>query len=139
MEEVAVFRASKRRKLVRAQQDQSSEPEELLVPSQTNNDGDPAGNNDTQEENDPEIDVSSLIRARKQIRRPAAGVQFSNNKALREAEEETDTSAIVKTDQTIDRPLDIANRFVGSSGQVVNVDKHMFVSPSRVCTDTRHG
>ncbi len=130
MEEVALFRASKRRKFARTHREPAPAPDavDLPTPSQPTKAAESAGDDETQEKSDAEIDISNLIRARKQIRRPVTGVQFSNTKATRENAGNDASSAMVKSDQPIDRPLDIANRFVGGTGQVVNVDKHMFVS-----------
>lgn len=77
---------------------------------------------------DDEVGVSGLVRNRKQFRKPAGGVSFSNTSNAHVGSEDRFSSALV-TSADINRPVDITQRFVSSSGQVVDVDQHMFVSP----------
>jgi hypothetical protein len=127
MEELPVFRAAKRRKHTKG-------PSETIPDSNpsgptTSSINLPSGDNvDSEGKDSDDADVSALIRARKQLRRPATGVHFSTSKA-RLGQDDGNDGAIVKADETVDRPVDITQRFIGSSGQVVNVDQHMFVLP----------
>ena len=130
MEDVPVFRGLKRRKLLRTQQETS-----LEGPLQTTSPGtEVAARRDEQDDANPnphhyedDVEVSTLVRARRHVRRPVTGVQFSTAQIAREDHQDglqsTETS-----NQEEGTPIDISNRFVGGTGQVVNVDKHMFVA-----------
>lgn len=127
MEELPVFRAAKRRKHTKGQSE--TIPDSTTSGPATSSINLPSGDNANSEDNESaDIDVSTLIRARKQLRRPATGVHFSTSK-VRLGQDDGNDGALVKADQTVDRPIDITQRFIGSSGQVVNVDQHMFVLP----------
>lgn len=133
MDEVAIFRSAKRRKFTR--QPLGALPEQVTLSAGIEEDQEarPSGHADPpkDEDGDDDVDVSNLVRARRTHRKPVTGVQFSNTKAMHgEKEGASSTAAMVKTDQAPGRLIDITNRFVGSTGQAVNVDRHMFVSPS---------
>lgn len=116
-----MFRAVKRRKLARHHHDSPS-GEGSPKPSLDHVDDEDSMSGSTSSE----ADVGHIIRARNQIkRRPAIGVSFSNAKVASENEEDEST-AMTKAEDNL---KDIANRFVGSTGQIVNVDRHMFVFP----------
>ncbi|EXJ95474.1 hypothetical protein A1O1_00596 [Capronia coronata CBS 617.96] len=129
MDEVAVFRASKRRKVNRAQQERSPEPAALgasTPPLRVEDKQDDTDKPQNEDDDRSEVDLSHLIRARKQLRRPVAGVSFSNARTTHNRPDDDGfDSAIVKADQSVDKPLDITNRFVSSTGQVIDVDQHM--------------
>ncbi|KIX06033.1 uncharacterized protein Z518_04007 [Rhinocladiella mackenziei CBS 650.93] len=125
MEEAAVFRSSKRRKFARAQHVQSPESTSVALPAPAEGEATHADGDETQVENGAEVDIANLIRARKQHRKPAAGVQFSNSDSTRKTNEDNSNSPVAKADESVDKPIDITNRFIGSTGQVVNVDRHM--------------
>jgi hypothetical protein len=122
-----VFRAAKRRKHTKG-------PSQTVPDSITAEPGSPpirqpSGDNVNPEDSDSgDTKVTSLIKARKTLRRPITGVHFSTSKT-RPGEDDDNNGALVKADQAVDRPIDITQRFVGSSGQVVDVDQHMFVPP----------
>jgi hypothetical protein len=113
MEEVPVFRAAKRRKQLKVQAgipldkipDSKSETEENVL------------------EEEP-VGVSSLVRIRKQFRKPAGGVSFSN---ARDASGVAQELSVSKPDVHVDQPVNISQRFTSSMGEVVNVNQHMFV------------
>jgi len=129
MEEIPVFRAAKRRKHARGPSQLTSdsispEPTTLAI-DQVH------GNNVDLEINTPaeaDADVSTLVKARKQFKRPVTGVHFSTLKAHLGQDDGND-EALVRADQSVEKPMDITQRFIGSSGHVVNVDQHMFVPP----------
>lgn len=131
MEDLPVFRAAKRRKHTRVQSDSGqalSPPEATRLPEDQLDGGDDYN----QEVESTDKDVSSLVKARKQFRRPTTGVKFSNAKASRPGGGSGFGTTIAIADESTDRPIDITQRFVGSSGQVVDVDQHMFVPPFQV-------
>ncbi|ETI28097.1 hypothetical protein G647_00546 [Cladophialophora carrionii CBS 160.54] len=122
MDEVPVFRGAKRRKFTRpredttpgsAQQPSASTGDEIAQRSYESNDND-------QEETGSRI--PTLIRSRKHIRKPVTGVQFTNMKAVHQ---ENTSTELVRSDESEAKHIDITDRFVGSTGQAVNVDQHM--------------
>ncbi|KAK5026627.1 hypothetical protein LTS07_007561 [Exophiala sideris] len=128
-EEIAVFRATKRRKVARPHREASPDSAPPLTsklseiePSRSVEPGSEERNGGNDGE-DPEI--TRLIRARKNYRRPVAGVRFSNTKSAPEDKDREAESAMIKADQPPEQTLDITSRFVSSTGQVVNVDRHM--------------
>ena len=129
MEEVPVFRAAKRRKFVRSQDLSSSDSARQSTRLTPNGSSQRASDDDDGGKDENHFGIPNLIRARKHVRRPVTGVQFSTTKHGREPENELSTGP-VRSDDNVDKPIDITSRFVGSTGQVVNVDKHMFVVPS---------
>lgn len=127
MEEVPVFRAAKRRKHARGPSQPI--PDSILSePATPSMDQGSVDNVDSEDHGSADADVSTLIKARKQFRRPTTGVHFSTSKA-RLGQDDSSDGTLVKADQTVEKPIDITQRFIGSSGQVVNVDQHMFVLP----------
>lgn len=132
MEEIPVFRAAKRRKHTKG-------PSQTLSDVITDGPGSPSkrrSSSDNVNSEDSESDdagVMSVIKARKNLRRPTTGVHFSTSRS-RPGQDDDNEGALVKSDQAVDRPIDITQRFVGSSGQVVNVDQHMFVPPLPVAS-----
>lgn len=121
MDETPLFRANKRRKFIRQKQETSE------LNSQTE---DQPSNQDISSVGDDDVDVTTLIKTRKQARPRATGVLFSQQKRFEGGDEPTNTLDLVKVDPEEERLRQISNRFVGSTGQVVDDDKHMFVFPS---------
>ncbi|KAJ9607216.1 hypothetical protein H2200_008288 [Cladophialophora chaetospira] len=120
MEEVPVFKSAKRRKLTRTRMETS--PDSAPQSASNNNNGSARANASNEDDHEDDAVISKLIGARKNVRRPATGVHFSTTKA---APEEDSSQAPVRLDESDEKPLDMTNRFIGSTGQVVNVDKHM--------------
>ncbi|KAL2441154.1 hypothetical protein ABEF95_012909 [Exophiala dermatitidis] len=126
IDEVVVFRSAKRRKFNRAQLQESPEPKPSIESAPAEGgDRQNRGNVDRDNEEGSEVDLSNLIRARKHLRRPVAGVQFSTTKSAPRTDEEDADMAVARAEQAVDKPIDISNRFVSSTGQAINVDQHM--------------
>ncbi|KAJ9651839.1 hypothetical protein H2198_008904 [Neophaeococcomyces mojaviensis] len=103
MDEIPVFRAVKRRK-------------------QTHKQGEGYLETGSEDEN-----ISHLVKARTQPRARLKGVQFSNQKST--VAENANEVALIQADSAPSSRHGITERFVGSTtGQVVNVDKHMYVT-----------
>ncbi|KAJ4551148.1 hypothetical protein HRR93_003670 [Exophiala dermatitidis] len=122
MDEVVVFRSAKRRKFNRAQLQESPEPKPSIesAPAEEG-DRQHGGNVDRDNEDGSEVDLPNLIRARKHLRRPVAGVQFSTTKTAARTDEEDADMAVARAEQAADKPIDISNRFVSSTGQAINM------------------
>lgn len=131
MEEAPIFRASKRRKHLRIQEEP---PEDLLQVEEKDQQSAHGPNSRAHPESDDSNEETpsngGVVRARKNFRRPVTGVSFSNNKVGNTSSDGNPRSSLVKaTDESTRKPIDITDRFVSSTGQVVNVDQHMFVFP----------
>ena len=115
----AAFRPAKRRKFTRNRRaSESEEPEPQRVDTAS-----------------PEPDlgpvsvhVSDVVRLRKNKSRKN-GIEFSNTKT-RSSEPPLSPTDLATAGDDGERLKAISDRFVTHSGQVVDVDKHMFVFPS---------
>lgn len=125
---VPVFRATKRRRFARPREETLSDSAHQAALTKAGEYAERQDDGDENVHDEAEAGVSNLIRAKKHIRRAATGVQFSTTKVTREANHDT-SKALVKSDVSVEKRIDITNRFVGGTGQVVNDDKHMFVVP----------
>lgn len=119
MEEAPLFRAPKRRKTTQFH-DTNEEP---LLP-QRKEDEELSGAADEGEQGY----VSKTVKLRKPFRNIRGGITFSTSS--RAVGDLSDPTALMPADTLNDRPRDMTNRFVGSTGQVVDIDNHhMFVHP----------
>jgi hypothetical protein len=109
MDSAPVFRAPKRRKVFRSTIEDVKEPEIDAHHGSSSND---------------EVGV---VRKSKTSRAQKKGVMFSNT--VISNREEGSASALVQAETSSEGFKDMSNRFVSSTGQVVDVDKHMYVTP----------
>jgi hypothetical protein len=109
MDSAPVFRAPKRRKFLKSTHDDAAGPDV-----------------DTQLESSSD-DAVGVVRRSKTNRAPKQGMKFSNA-AVRNLEDES-ALALVQAEPSSEGFKDMSTRFVSSTGQVVDVDKHMYVSP----------
>ena len=72
--------------------------------------------------------ISEIIRARRLNKSRGHGVEFSSTSS-RQVPNNLDLDYNGDTVEEESRPQGIADRFIGHTGQAVDVDKHMFVSP----------
>ncbi|KIV90221.1 hypothetical protein PV10_07550 [Exophiala mesophila] len=136
MEEIPIFRASKRRKHNKVHDDSTAEievdhqPITISEPDRLITEGE-LPQNDTQDEDHDDESLNAaaggggVIRARKQFRRPVTGVSFSNSRASERDERNSSLVKISSSDEAKNRPVEITDRFISSTGQVVDVDEHM--------------
>jgi hypothetical protein len=113
-----VFRPVKRRKFTRsrrASENSDSEPQRDIAASPDNR-GDAA-----------DASASGLLRLQKSKARKN-GIMFSNTMAR--TSEPPPSTDIALIDPEAERFKAVSDRFVAHSGQVVDIDKHMFVLPS---------
>src|SRR4051794_4528215 len=117
-DDVALFRPAKRRKFHR--------------PKRANEDQDvdaPLASPDNEEQSNHTSDAPALteiLKLRKANRNRRQGIEFSTTKPVGEAESSMSTS-LTTIEPQADRLRAISDRFIGHTGQVVDVDKHMFV------------
>jgi hypothetical protein len=126
MDETPIFRAPKRRKLARPQRDSPPAEPSQIAPESAEIIAKHAEQQNQQGAQMDETDISNVIRARKHARRPITGVQFSTTTAARQSADDA-VAPSMDPESNAEKQIDISNRFVGSTGQVVNVDRHMFV------------
>ena len=115
--DAALFRPAKRRKFQR--------------PKRANEDQDvdaPLASPDKEQSNHTSDApaLTQILKLRKANRNRRQGIEFSTTKTAVEAEPSMSNS-LTTTEPQADRLRAISDRFVGHTGQVVDVDKHMFV------------
>jgi hypothetical protein len=124
MDEMPIFKSSKRRKLTRPR-DLQEVDQEAATQNLDDTDVTTAKHDQDDDESPKAAGVSGVIKARA-LRRPVGGVQFSTARPMHH-DGDDNSFALRKLDADEDKRIDIGNRFVGSTGHVVNDDKHMFV------------
>lgn len=128
MEDTAIFRPAKRRKFARQHGAKNEAEADLLQADQSPT--------QVASEQDSEPGVSSILKLRRQQRSRVGGVQFSTAKPQSMAEDSLST-ALVPAENPTDGLKAMNDRFVGLSGQVVDVDKHMCVPQTKKPDSTR--
>ena len=116
MEELPTFRAPKRRKFAKFAP--ARRPSSAPPLAQGDND-----RPDADSTNSGTDDDNVQFQVRKAFRPSKLGVSFTSNAPAQR--EESNGLAIVPTDTTSDRLKQVTDRFIGTTGQVVDVDKHM--------------
>lgn len=118
-ENQTLFRPAKRRKFQRSRPPTEDETlrTELTCPES------PAREDIEYSLNEPAL--TEILRQRKTKAR-RQGIEFSTLRPS-SATESTMFNGLMVTDPQVDRLRAISDRFVGHTGQVVDVDKHMFV------------
>ncbi len=121
--EPALFRPNKRRKFQWSRTRTEDEVADIEVESAAPETSERNG----QDANAPAI--AEILKMRKAQRNRRHGVEFSNARTNISSEDAVSTS-LTTVDPQPDKLRAISDRFVGHTGQVVDVDKHMFVLPS---------
>ncbi len=114
----AAFRPAKRRKFTRNRRASDSQESE----SQGVNTASPESNTGA-----ASVHVSDILRLRKNKSRKV-GIEFSNT-TTRNSEPPPSSTDLATDGEGGERLKAISDRFVTHSGQIVDVDKHMFVFP----------
>ena len=122
-----MFRPAKRRKFLRQHTTKDDEDEQETSQIEPPTEEDHPGH-DTMSN---ELGISSVLRLRRQQKSRSGGVHFSNSSRSAAATEDVaDATALVLAEPPPENLMGIADRFVGHSGQVVDVDRHMCVLSS---------
>ena len=117
MENLPLFRAPKRRKVAQVQHIDS---DDVPAPLKEHNEVDEAMSQSGEE------GVDNVVRVQKRQRSVRSGVTFSTTSGR--MSEQPGSTALARADPSHEKPRDMSNRFVGSTGaQAVNVNDHMFV------------
>jgi hypothetical protein len=119
-ENPALFRPAKRRKFQRSRRPTEDEDlhTELACPES------PA--RDDIEHSPDEPALTEILRQRKTTKTRRQGIEFSTLRPS-SATEPTMSNGLTVIKPQVERLRAISDRFVGHTGQVVDVDKHMFV------------
>lgn len=115
--EATAFRPAKRRKFTRNRRASESDESRL---------GSDSPDNDSEAVN---AHVADILRLRKTKTR-RNGIEFSNTRTRSSAPPPSSSTDLAVVDTDTERLKAISDRFVAHSGQVVDVDRHMFVFPS---------
>jgi hypothetical protein len=122
MEDAPVFRVPKKRKVIQPRHDIENKDRPLEETETTDGDG--------------HEEPTHVARARKQFRNARGGITFST--ASRPTDASDESWALIQQETSSDKLRDLSNRFVGSTGQVVDVDKHMYVDSTNACQKPRN-
>ena len=138
MVEEPVFRPSKRRRFLRKRQsgdEQDDDDGSRISPPQRAavQVEDAPEDIDGHHLGDKNVSVAELLRLRKSHRSRKGGIEFSTTGA--KVEEGSGSTTALAVQNAAEHHLDaIVDRFVPHSGQVVDVDKHMYVVPPKLST-----
>lgn len=128
--EQPLFNSAKRRKFLRKRAT-SPIPDSEARDQPTDQDSNcatPSATPATGEDDDQSVPIAEILRARKALKSRRAGVEFSTDSG-RNGDFTTRSSEMSTTNEaSVGRLGGITDRFVGLSGQKVDVDKHMYVS-----------
>jgi hypothetical protein len=116
----ALFRPAKRRKFQRTRRltEDGDTHAELASPE--------TGGRDASDHPPDEPALTEILRQRKTNKNRRQGIEFSTMRPSA-AIESTMSHSLTTIEPQVDRLKAISDRFVGHTGQVVDVDKHMFV------------
>lgn len=140
------FRPFKRRKFIRKRVGSSSDAEE---------DANTKGRDDTERPVPPSVDgkeqtdvethlsVVELLRRRRAAQKRRAGIEFSNATPVGESSSSSlilpkAGDDILDNDESLDKILTVVDRFAPQTGQVADVDKHMYAKPHWVLQFEMH-
>jgi hypothetical protein len=115
---VTLFRSAKRRKFQSARRP----TEDLETRAEL---GSPDSDSAAIDRSGDEPALREILKQRRTTRNRRQGIEFSTMKT--NAEMESPMSKFLTTEPHVDQMKAISDRFVGHTGQVVDVDKHMFV------------
>ena len=127
--ELPVFRSVKRRKVhrKRREEDDLDLEQQRDTPAGSRSKADNKASAPASDSDDEDPGLPSLVKARRANKNRGHGIEFSS--ATSRLAMNGDQPAPQDGGELL-RPQGIPDRFVGQTGQAVDVDKHMFVSPS---------
>ncbi|KAK2750645.1 hypothetical protein FQN57_002716 [Myotisia sp. PD_48] len=129
--EAPIFNPAKRRKFLRKRTDDAPEIQSTpdISPQQEPSANEDAADTPQHDDEEPdEIGVTDIIRLRKAQRLRKGGIEFSTNPRTHQSNRHGTSELAMASDSQDGRLSGIPDRFVGQSGQRVDVDKHMYVS-----------
>ena len=135
------FRPAKRRKFYRSRHNEDDGGNTIMSPPQQPeptisltldeliiNHGGIAAGSEVQQDDEP-LSVAELLRLRKAAQRKRGGVEFSNSNGSGQNVPKSSQANDLppENDDAIANLEKVVNRFAPQTGQVANVDKHMYV------------
>ena len=80
----------------------------------------------------PSLSVAEILRRRRTAQRKRAGIEFTNATAVPDsgAAEAVDGNGLLDKEASLDKILNVVDRFAPQTGQVADVDKHMYATIS---------
>ncbi|KAL8771876.1 MAG: hypothetical protein Q9209_002814 [Squamulea sp. 1 TL-2023] len=91
------------------------------------------------EDDSTPISVAEILRQRRTIQKKRAGIEFSNTPTVPDSSliEAITGDGILDKDDTLDKILTVVDRFAPQTGQVADVDKHMYATPDSTALSAR--
>ena len=85
---------------------------------------------DENDDNRPSLSVAEILRRRRTAQRKRAGIEFTNATANSDSgvAEAIDGNVILDKEASLDKILNVVDRFAPQTGQVADVDKHMYAT-----------
>lgn len=77
---------------------------------------------------DSHFTIAELLRRRKAVQRRRGGIEFTNNAPAteRSVEKPRPGEEVLENEDSLDKILTVVDRFAPQTGQVADVDKHMY-------------
>ena len=99
--------------------------EKLISQGSSNADVDVAG------EQRQSLSVSEILRQRKAMLRKKGGIEFRNDSTASKIDslESQAGNSLLDEDETLNRIITVVDRFAPQTGQVADVDQHMYATP----------
>ena len=78
----------------------------------------------------PSLSVAEILRRRRTAQRKRAGIEFTNATAVPDSgvAEAVDGNGLLDKEASLDKILNVVDRFAPQTGQVADVDKHMYAT-----------
>ncbi|KAL8750863.1 MAG: hypothetical protein Q9184_006263, partial [Pyrenodesmia sp. 2 TL-2023] len=82
-------------------------------------------------DDDSHLIITELLRRRKVAQRRRGGIEFTNNAPAteRSVEQPRPGEEVLENEDSLDKILTVVDRFAPQTGQVADVDKHMYEVP----------
>lgn len=78
----------------------------------------------------PSLSVADILRRRRTAQRKRAGIEFTNATVIPDSgvAEAVDGNGLLDKEASLDKILNVVDRFTPQTGQVADVDKHMYAT-----------
>lgn len=86
-------------------------------------------------EQETPLSVAEILRQRKSVHRRRGGIEYRtvDTASKSEASGTQATSSLLDKDDTLDKITTVVDRFAPQTGQVADVDQHMYAMPPFLC------
>ena len=91
---------------------------------------------DLRDEQEEPLSVAEILRQRRAIQRRKGGIEFRNHDTTskNEASDTQATNPLLDEDETLNKIITVVDRFAPQTGQVADVDQHMYAKLSLSAT-----